>query len=159
MARNDISAFVLGPKGFAFAFDVVSHHRAGHLQDVLCGPVVLFKSDDARARKVLFKSQDVLDIGAAELIDGLILIPDNKEILVLARSGAGAARTEACWRPGTRRPEYSGTNRCSRHSDLGIGPGDRPPSGADHRNRGHWTAGASRCNANIRPPESSAVFE
>ena len=72
------------PQVLAFAVDVVGHNRRRCFQDVLCGAVVLLQADRLRLGEVALKLQDVANVGPAPGIDGLILIADDANVLVLA---------------------------------------------------------------------------
>ena len=83
VAGGNIAARILGPQHLPLALRVVGHDRAGHIEDGLGGTVVLLQLDDPGAGEISFEVQDVLDVGAAEFVDRLILIPDDKYILML----------------------------------------------------------------------------
>ena len=55
----------------------------GRLKDVLGGTVILLKGDDFRPRKVLLKIKNVSDLCSSPTIDGLIIVPDHADILML----------------------------------------------------------------------------
>ena len=75
---------VVGPEGFVLAGAVVFDDSVGGIQDVLGGAVILLEADYHSVGIDFFKVQDIADVGAAEFIDGLIVISHNTEIFVSA---------------------------------------------------------------------------
>ena len=64
---------------------IVSDKLQRSLHDLLCGPVVCSKKNSLRPRKILLKSQHDLRLRPAEPIDGLVIIPDDKEVIFRQR--------------------------------------------------------------------------
>lgn len=79
---------VLGPQSLALAACVVFDDAVGGIEDVGSGTVVLFQADGLGPLEHLLKVEDVLDGGAAELVDGLVVITDNADIVGAARQQA-----------------------------------------------------------------------
>ncbi len=67
----------VGPQGLAQALGVVGDDRAGGVQDLLGGAVVLFQLDLHRLREVPLEVQDVADVGPAPPINALIFITNH----------------------------------------------------------------------------------
>ena len=87
---RDLVAFaVVGPEGLALAAVVVGDDGVGGVQDGLGGAVILLQTDGPRPLVLIFKIQDVLDGGAPEPVDGLIVIAHHAQIFVPARQKAG----------------------------------------------------------------------
>src|SRR4030095_742360 len=57
--------------------------------------VIVFEADDFGVWPVFFESQDVLDLGAAPAIDGLIIVTHNAEISMALGQGLDDAVLEA----------------------------------------------------------------
>src|SRR5262249_28728457 len=55
----------------------------GGAEDVLGGAVVAFEPDDLGAREILLEAQDVVDLGAAPAVDGLVVVADAADIYLL----------------------------------------------------------------------------
>ena len=79
---------VLGPQSLALAACVVFDDAIGGIEDVGSGTVVLFQANGLGPLENLLKVEDVLDGGAAELVDGLVVITDNADIVGAARQQA-----------------------------------------------------------------------
>ena len=79
---------IFGPQGLALALGIVLDHLIGGIQDLLGAAVVLLQTDHHGARKLLFKVHDVLDVGAAELVDTLVVITHHADVAVLLRQQA-----------------------------------------------------------------------
>ncbi len=69
-----------GEEGFVFAVDVVDDELIGAFEDGGSAAEVFLEADDAGAGEVLFEAEDVVDVGTAPAIDGLIGIAGDAEI-------------------------------------------------------------------------------
>ena len=85
---DPLAGSFLSPQRFAFAHLVVRDNGAGRRENILCRAIVLLELDHTDPRIVLFKRQDVLNIGAPPTVNGLIFIPDHTDIVVHARQVA-----------------------------------------------------------------------
>ena len=83
MKGEELSLRVLRPEGLLFSKPVSLNNTIGRLKDVLGGTVILLKGDDFRPRKVLLKIKNVSDLCSSPTIDGLIIVPDHADILML----------------------------------------------------------------------------
>ena len=81
---HPVARAVLGPKGLALAALVVFNDAVGGIQDVGGGAVVLLQPNDLRAGEMLLEVQDVLDGGAAEPVDALVVVAHHADVLVAA---------------------------------------------------------------------------
>ena len=79
---------VLGPQRLALALGVVFDDGVGRVQNGLGAAVVLLQADDLGVAVLVFKIQDVLDGGAAELVDALVVVADHADVLMSARQQA-----------------------------------------------------------------------
>ena len=76
----------LGPPGLdglealAQAAFVLADHGAGHVQDALVGTVVPLQADYLRPREDFRELQDIPHLGAAETVDGLVVVPHDADI-------------------------------------------------------------------------------
>ena len=61
----------------------------GGIQNILGGTVVLLQPDRANAPILLFKTQDILNIGATEPIDALIIIAHHADVAIASRQQTG----------------------------------------------------------------------
>ena len=64
---------------------VVLHERAGRTDDVARGAVVALQLEEAGEGKLLLEVEDVVDIGAAEGVDALVVVADDADTLVALR--------------------------------------------------------------------------
>ena len=80
--RDRISLGQTGPKGLLLAMDIVGDQRGRRVQNRLTGTVVLFELDDAGTGEIGFVPEDVLNVGPAESVDGLVFVTDSTEILM-----------------------------------------------------------------------------
>ncbi|MCU0563828.1 MAG: hypothetical protein MUE48_07800, partial [Desulfobacterales bacterium] len=60
-------------------------HDVGEIQDRLGAAVVLLQADDARTREELREVDDVAEVGAAEGVDALRVVPDDQDVPVGVR--------------------------------------------------------------------------
>ena len=58
----------------------MTDHGIGGLEDGAGGAVILFQPDDARAGKIIFELEDVLDLRAAPAIDRLVIVADHEQV-------------------------------------------------------------------------------
>ena len=79
---DQLAATGVSPKGFAFARLVIGYHGAGGGEDILGGTIVLLEADGLSLGEVVLEIEDVLDIGAAPAIDGLIFVAHNTNVVV-----------------------------------------------------------------------------
>ena len=61
---------------------VIGDQRVGRVHDVPRGPVVALQAEGFRLREILLEIQDVLDLGAAEGVDGLGVVSDHAQVPV-----------------------------------------------------------------------------
>jgi len=74
----------LGPQCLPLALYVVSHYGPGGVQHVLRRAIVLLQADHCGPREVMLEIQDVVNVGAAPTVDGLVLVAHHAEVLVAA---------------------------------------------------------------------------
>ena len=72
-------------KVFGRAVGVFGDDGVCDIEDVLSAAVVLLEEDDAGGRVVATKAKDVAIVGAAEAVDGLVLVSDDKEVAFAVR--------------------------------------------------------------------------
>ena len=72
------------PKRLILPAPVIAYHSVGCVQDILGGTVVLLQLNYLSPRKCLLKAQDILDIGASEFVNGLIIITYHADIPVFS---------------------------------------------------------------------------
>ena len=80
---------VLGPQGLALAAHVVADHGVGGVQNILGGAVVLLQPDGPGPGVLLFKAEDVLDVGPPEAIDALVVVAYHADVLPSPGQQAG----------------------------------------------------------------------
>ena len=78
-----------GEQLLVLAVEVVADHRVRGIQDVLRRPVVLLEQDHLRVREVALELDDVADVGAAERVDRLVAVADDRQ----TRAGDAAVST------------------------------------------------------------------
>jgi hypothetical protein len=61
---------------------VLTDHCRRGVEDHLRRSIVLFEPDDARFGEVVLEVEDVLEIGAAPLVDGLVGVADDSQVAV-----------------------------------------------------------------------------
>ncbi len=103
VVADERAALAGGPERLALALGVVRDDGDCAFEDDLGGAVVLFEADGADLGKVLLELEDVLDVGAAPAVDGLVLVADDADVARGRRRAASSARTAGGWCPGTRR--------------------------------------------------------
>src|SRR5437667_310570 len=81
--RGRLAGGVLGPECLVFSLQVVVDHGGGECENALGRPVILLELHHARARKVLFKIQNVVDIRATPFIDRLVAIAHDAHVAML----------------------------------------------------------------------------
>ena len=79
----------VGEEALGLATRVVRDHGVGCGEDMTGGAIVLLELDDARLGIVLLEGEDVLDVGTAPAVDGLVVIAHDHEVLVLGREQVG----------------------------------------------------------------------
>ena len=77
-----VALIVRGPDLFGQLHLVVADDLIGSFHDYLGASVVLFQAEGLHFRKVLFKVQDVLDVGTAKGVDALGIIAHHTDVLV-----------------------------------------------------------------------------
>ena len=92
VAVDLVALAVVCPEGLALAALVVFDNAVGRVQDVGGGTVVLFQPDDLRAGEMLLEVQDVLDGGAPETVDALVIVAHHTDVLL--RPGEQAHQME-----------------------------------------------------------------
>ena len=88
IAGNFCAVAVVCPQRFALARGVVANDAVGRVQNVGGRAVVLLQPDDPGAAEVLFKIQNILDGGAAEAVDALVVVAHHAHVLFGARQKA-----------------------------------------------------------------------
>ena len=76
---DGVSVAAIGPQPLLAPPAVVRDDAGSRRQDLRRRPIVRFESDDPGPREILFEAEDVLDLGAAPAIDGLVLVADRAE--------------------------------------------------------------------------------
>ena len=99
------------PEALGDAAAVVGDHRVGRLQDRLGGAVVLLELDHARVFEVVLEVEDVADVGAAEAVDRLLVVADDREVAMAGRPRVGRSIARSCARWGARPPPTSSWSR------------------------------------------------
>ena len=77
-----LSLSAVGPELFLLSSGVVADDGVGCVQHVLGGPVVLLQAYDQGFGIDLLEVQNVVDIGAPEAVDGLVVVTDHAEVAV-----------------------------------------------------------------------------
>ena len=72
---------LLGPEALLLAIGVVGNHRRGGVEDVLRRAVVALESHRRRFGKVVLEVEDVAQVGAAPLVDGLVRITHHRDVV------------------------------------------------------------------------------
>ncbi len=75
--------FIIGPEVFLFALGVVGDEGGGGLEDHLGGAIVLLEEDDFGVGVELLKFQDVVEVGAAPAVDGLVGVAGGADVFVV----------------------------------------------------------------------------
>ena len=73
---------VLRPESLFFTLSVVGYHTVRCIKDILRRTVILLKTDDFCIRKYSLESQNVADIGSAELVNRLVIITYYAKIFI-----------------------------------------------------------------------------
>ena len=84
-----VSGAVARPQCLALSALVMADDGVGGIQNILGGTVVLLQPDRANAPILLFKTQDILNIGATEPIDALIIIAHHADVAIASRQQTG----------------------------------------------------------------------
>ena len=82
VVADERAAFARGEEVLAFALRVLRDDGGGAFEDDLRGAVVLLEADGAGVGKIFFELEDVLDVGAAPGVDGLVFIADDADVAV-----------------------------------------------------------------------------
>ena len=81
LESNLVPGPVLGPEGFRLSSGVMTDYIVCRIEDCFCRTIILLQADDSRVGEVVLEVQDVLYIGPAELVDGLIIVADDAEVV------------------------------------------------------------------------------
>ena len=73
-----------GHEAFGHAVAVCADERISRHGDLRGRAVVLVHHDGARARETLIEVEQVLDVGAAPRVDGLVGVSDDEQVAVVA---------------------------------------------------------------------------
>ena len=84
-----VSGAVARPQCLALSALIMADDGVGGIQNILGGTVVLLQPDRANAPILLFKTQDILNIGATEPIDALIIIAHHADVAIASRQQTG----------------------------------------------------------------------
>jgi hypothetical protein len=85
IATDRLAGTVLSPEVLAQPCGIVGDQRIGRFQDVAGGAIVLLQPDGARRRIIGLERLDVLDLGPAPAVDGLIVVADGEQMVVATR--------------------------------------------------------------------------
>ena len=77
---DELAAALVGPETLVAAVPIAPDHGRRGVENDLRRPVVLLELDDLDVGKVLLEVEDVSEVGAAPLVDGLIRIADDAEV-------------------------------------------------------------------------------
>lgn len=80
---------IIRPEVFPLSSDVVGNDSIGCAQNGFGGAVILFQTDDAGAFILIFKTQNVFNGGAAELVNALVVVADDTDIFILPGQQGG----------------------------------------------------------------------
>ena len=84
-AMHGFAAVCRGPECFFVSVEVVRDERGGASENGLCGAIILFEFIDSARSEHFFEPEDSRVISAAPPIDGLVVVPDGREVSL--RSG------------------------------------------------------------------------
>ena len=87
--RHHVAAAVVRPEGLALPALVVLDDGVGGIQNVLGGAVILLQPNDPGVLVLLFKVQDIFDVGTPEAVDGLVIVTHHAEVPVSPGQQAG----------------------------------------------------------------------
>ncbi len=88
--QNDLAAGAcIRPQALALSIFVIGDHRVGAVQNILGGAVVLLQANHCGVLIMLLKRQNILNGGAAEAVNGLVIITDHANVLKLVRQQRG----------------------------------------------------------------------
>ena len=85
---------VVGPELLALSLGVVADHTVGRVEDIGGGAVVLLQPDGPGAGVIFLKVEDVLNGGAPEPVDALVVVAHHADVLL--RPGQQAHQLELC---------------------------------------------------------------
>ena len=84
-----VSGAVARPQCLALSALVMADDGVGGIQNILGGTVVLLQANRAHPPILPFKAEDVLDIGAPEPIDALVVIAHHADVAIASRQQTG----------------------------------------------------------------------
>ena len=77
------AALAVGPELLFLPRGVVPNDRPGRVEDALRRAIVLLELHDLRVRVIALEVENVADIRAAPAEDRLIVVPDDREVLLV----------------------------------------------------------------------------
>jgi len=89
------AALARGEERLSLALGVVGDDGGRAFEDDLGGAIVLFEANGSDVGEVLLELQNVLDVGAAPTVDGLVLVADDADV---ARGPARSFISSYCGR-------------------------------------------------------------
>ena len=69
----------IGPEVFAEAFGIAGNNRVGGTQNIGGGAIILLQLNRLGVGKMSFKTEDILHLGSAPTIDGLVVITHSSD--------------------------------------------------------------------------------
>ena len=82
--RHRVAGAVVGPQRLALAPQIVADHAVGRVQNVLGGAVILLQADGTGPLILALKVEDILNIGATEAVNALVVIAHHADVPVSA---------------------------------------------------------------------------
>ena len=82
VAGQKCTAGFFGPQAFIFSALVVTYHMIGRIQNTLGRTIVFLQLNHTGLRIILFKTQNIADIGTTPLINRLVVVPYYTQILI-----------------------------------------------------------------------------
>ena len=73
---------IFRPERFSLSFHIILNHLIRCIQNVLGRTIILFQANHLCIRENFLKSQNISDVGAAELVNRLVVISHHAEITV-----------------------------------------------------------------------------
>ena len=148
---DDLLAVALGrPEPLLRPVRVAGDHRVGGAEDGLGGAVVLLELDGAGVRVVLLELHDVADVRAAEGVDGLVRVADDRQFGrvrgALADDLARPGRTGRGWCPGTRPPARAGSGAGRSRRAPGRPGTCRRSRRSGRRSPSRWPGAGAACS-------------
>ena len=80
-----LAIFGFGPQRLPETILVVRDQPGRDGEDVSGRAIIALQPDDGRAWKIMFESQDIVDLGASPTVDGLIVVADAADVPVHLR--------------------------------------------------------------------------